>query len=82
MLILARKRSEGITISHPAGDIHLVVIEILGDKARLGFSAPREIAIVRDDAHDKIGKLTEAAVPLHAIEVELDYQENQNHETS
>ena len=49
MLVLSRMQQEGITIDHPAGLIHVVVIEIRGDKVRLGITAPREVVVDRDE---------------------------------
>jgi len=49
MLLLTRMQQEGITIDHPAGLIHVVVIEIRGDKVRLGITAPREVVVDRDE---------------------------------
>lgn len=44
MLVLARERDEEILI----GDsIRLVVIEIRGDKVRLGIEAPRDVPVDR-----------------------------------
>lgn len=46
MLILCRKKNEEIMI----GDqIVLTVIQIRGDKVRLGFKAPREVPIHREE---------------------------------
>lgn len=48
MLILERKRDERIDIL--GGLITIVVVDIRGDKVRLGVEAPRDISVVRDDA--------------------------------
>ena len=47
MLVLSRKQNEKIVIDER---ITLVVVEVRGDKVRLGIAAPREISILRDDA--------------------------------
>ena len=60
MLVLSRKVGETVVIDH--GVIEITVIEIRGDKIRLGISAPPQIAVhrkevqARIDAH-KAGKL-------------------------
>ena len=51
MLVLSRKKDEKIVI----GDsITLMVIEIRGDKVRLGVEAPREVPVHRREVYDAI----------------------------
>lgn len=54
MLILSRKRNEQIVISHPAGDIEIMVVEIRGDNVRLGITAPKEVPVHRREVFDAI----------------------------
>jgi carbon storage regulator CsrA len=49
MLLLTRMQQEGITIDHPAGLIHIIVVEIRGKTVRLGITAPREVVVDRDE---------------------------------
>jgi carbon storage regulator len=44
MLVLSRKLGEKIVIN---GDITLVVVALERDRVRLGFEAPRDVAIYR-----------------------------------
>ncbi len=44
MLVLSRKKNESIVINN---DITIVVVEIRGDKVRLGIDAPQEIPVHR-----------------------------------
>lgn len=46
MLVLSRKKGEQIQID---GVITITVVEVRGDKVRLGIEAPREIPIVRPE---------------------------------
>lgn len=46
MLVLSRKKNEAIIIDD---QIRITVIEIRGDKVRLGIEAPREVTIHRDE---------------------------------
>ena len=46
MLILSRKKNETIVIND---NIVITVVELRGDKVRLGFEAPREILIHRSE---------------------------------
>lgn len=51
MLVLSRKANESIVINH---DITIVVVEIRGDKVRLGVEAPREVPVHRREVYDAI----------------------------
>ncbi len=51
MLVLSRKKDEKIMI----GDsISIMVVEIRGDKVRLGIEAPREISVHRSEVYEAI----------------------------
>ncbi len=51
MLVLSRERDEEILIGD---DIIIKVVDIRGDKVRLGFEAPRHIQIHRKEVYDAI----------------------------
>ncbi len=51
MLVLSRKKNESIVINN---DITVVVVEIRGDKVRLGVEAPREVPVHRKEVYDAI----------------------------
>jgi carbon storage regulator CsrA len=51
MLVLTRHRDGKIFLDFNVVHIVLTVIEIGNGKVRLGFDAPREVSITRDDAH-------------------------------
>lgn len=53
MLVLSRHRGESIII----GDgIVITIVEIRGDKVRLGIVAPKEVPVHRQEVYDKIQK--------------------------
>lgn len=47
MLVLSRKRSESIMI----GEVEVMVVQIRGDKVRLGIAAPPEVPVDRMEVH-------------------------------
>ena len=54
MLVLSRKKNESIVINN---DITIVVVEIRGDKVRLGVEAPKEIPVHRREVYDAIRRV-------------------------
>ena len=63
MLVLSRKKNESIVINN---DITIVVVEIRGDKVRLGVEAPKEIPVHRREVYDAIKR--NAAVQNSAVQ--------------
>lgn len=55
MLVLSRKKNESIVINN---DIRIVVVEIRGDKVRLGVEAPREVPVHRNEVYEAIQNST------------------------
>jgi len=51
MLVLSRKKNESIVINN---DITLTVIEIRGDKVRLGIVAPKDVPVHRQEVWEAI----------------------------
>lgn len=51
MLVLTRKKDQSIVINN---DIKIVVVEIRGDKVRLGIEAPKEVPVHRHEVFDAI----------------------------
>jgi len=57
MLVLSRKVNESICIGEIGNARQMVkvtIVEILGDKVRLGFAAPQSIPIHRREIYDAI----------------------------
>ena len=52
MLVLSRKKNESIVI----GDVTIVVVDIRGDRVRLGIDAPRDVAVHRREVLDAINR--------------------------
>jgi carbon storage regulator len=51
MLVLSRKLNETIVIND---NIVVTVVEVRGDKVRLGIEAPKEVAVHRREVYDAI----------------------------
>ena len=58
MLVLSRKKNEGIVIND---DIVVTIVEIRGDKVRLGIDAPRDVPVHRREVLDAILREEELA---------------------
>ena len=54
MLVLSRHRDEQIVIN--GGEIVVTVVEIRGDKVRLGIDAPQDVTVHRREVQDRIEK--------------------------
>jgi carbon storage regulator len=49
MLVLSRKKHEGIVIKGQDGDIRIVILESDRGKIRLGIEAPRGYTVLREE---------------------------------
>ena len=65
MLVLSRKKNESIVIND---DITIVVVEIRGDKVRLGVKAPKEVPVHRNEVYEAIRRNQQQGVEDQAIE--------------
>ena len=61
MLVLSRQRDETIMIGD---DIEVTVVDIRGDKVRLGITAPKEISVHRKEVYDAIKRENRAAAQV------------------
>lgn len=63
MLVLTRKLGEEIVI--PSLDVTIRLVEIRGDKVRLGVEAPTEVAVHRREVWDRIQEFQSHEEPAH-----------------
>ncbi len=72
MLVLSRKKNESIIIND---NITIVVVEIRGDKVRLGIEAPKEVSVHRKEVYDAI-KRNESINKENAKHSFVDYRDD------
>jgi carbon storage regulator len=53
VLVLSRKTDEVITIGEGANAIRITIIEIRGDKCRIGIDAPKNVPVMRAELGEK-----------------------------
>jgi carbon storage regulator len=53
MLVLSRQRDESIMIGD---DVEITIVDVRGDKVRLGINAPKHIPVHRREIYDAIQK--------------------------
>jgi carbon storage regulator len=61
MLVLSRQRDETIMIGD---DIEITVVDIRGDKVRLGITAPKHITVHRKEVYEAIKRENRQASQL------------------
>src|SRR5438093_1300440 len=66
MLVLSRQRDETIMIGD---DIEVTVVDIRGDKVRLGITAPKAISVHRKEVYDAIRRENRAAAQVKPEDV-------------
>jgi carbon storage regulator len=57
MIVLSRRKNESIVIND---DITIVIVEIRGDKVRLGIEAPKEVPVHRNEVYEAIRRNQES----------------------
>ncbi|MHC4443352.1 MAG: carbon storage regulator CsrA [Planctomycetota bacterium] len=61
MLVLSRQRDQTIMIGD---DVEITIVDIRGDKVRLGINAPSEIPVHRKEVYDAIKRENRAAAKM------------------
>ncbi len=65
MLVLSRQRDESIMIGD---DVEITIVDVRGDKVRLGITAPKSIPVHRREVYDAIQREKAAAKEKAAAE--------------
>ena len=66
MLVLSRQRDETIMIGD---NVEITVVDIRGDKVRLGITAPRHIQVHRKEVYDAIKRENQQAANVRPADV-------------
>ena len=51
MLVLSRQKDESIMIGD---NVEIIIVDVRGDKVRLGITAPKDISVHRREVYDAI----------------------------
>ena len=68
MLVLSRQRDESIIIGD---NVVITVVDVRGDKVKLGIDAPREISVHRREVYDAIQRENRQAALLKPDDARL-----------
>ncbi len=66
MLVLSRQRDQTIMIGD---DIEITVVDIRGDKVRLGITAPKVVPVHRKEVYEAIRRENQAAAQVQPADV-------------
>ena len=66
MLVLSRMRDETIMIGD---DVQITVVDVRGDKVRIGINAPAHIAVHRKEVYDAIQRENRLASQVRPDEI-------------
>ena len=66
MLVLSRQRDESIFIGD---NIKITIVDIRGDKVRLGINAPTRISVHRKEVYDSIRAENARAATIHSSDL-------------
>ena len=72
MLVLTRKKHQSIMV----GDsIEISILDVVGDKVRIGIEAPREISVFRKEVFLEINPSADGQTPAEAVELSVETDE-------
>lgn len=63
MLVLSRQKDESIMVGD---NVEITIVDVRGDKVRLGITAPRSIAVHRKEVYEAIQREKEEAIKTKA----------------
>ncbi len=72
MLVLSRQKDESIIIGD---DVEITIVDVRGDKVRLGINAPKSVSVHRREVYDAIQREKKEAKEKEAKEKEAKEKE-------
>ena len=75
MLVLSRHRDESIMIGD---DVVVTIVDIRGDKVRLGIEAPRSVKVHRQEVYDAINEELQKEAEKDSSQTSSEVQPNQS----
>jgi carbon storage regulator len=72
MLVLSRRINESVVIGN---DITVTVVDVRGDKVRLGILAPRDVPVHRQEVYEAIRSMRPDSPTRQVIVVEVSLQQ-------
>ncbi|MDD5459642.1 MAG: carbon storage regulator CsrA [Phycisphaerae bacterium] len=60
MLVLSRQKDESIIIGD---NIEVIIVDVRGDKVRLGINAPKDVSVHRREVYEAIQKEKDHKLP-------------------
>ena len=67
MLVLSRQRDESIMIGE---DVVVTIVDVRGDRVRLGIDAPTEIPVHRREVYEAIQRENKRAAAAHPKDID------------
>jgi carbon storage regulator len=67
MLVLSRQRDESIMIGE---DVVVTIVDVRGDRVRLGIDAPTEIPVHRREVYEAIHRENKRAAAAHPEDID------------
>jgi carbon storage regulator len=75
MLVLSRQRDESIMIGD---NVEIIIVDVRGDKVRLGITAPKDIPVHRREIYDAIQREKQEKKPEKPRQKEQPESEDAN----
>jgi carbon storage regulator len=54
MLVLSRQKDESIVVGDGDDQVEITIVDVRGDKVRLGITAPRHVSVHRKEIYEAI----------------------------